>query len=492
MPIYFQILSCKFWISSPDAVLLIASNPVDVMTQMVCVNCAKTHGTNALRIIGSGTILIRRFRALIAAHLGFSAFCSCLCAGWACGDSEVLHWSGVLVGTILWLILLRRSMHLLRSKLRSGWWRCGAAYRIIHGKGATWFGIEQVWHDWRWRLLVMKMLWLPALHPLQIFWVAGKCVCLIRVLSIVKGLFGRLCLRWISQNLICWPKCFGFIPSGSRNRGWWCRVLLMLLKGGFGQYVLNVVRLRFIEAGIWPVCFLVFGGVNPLCIYVRRLLWCFNKKKTLGRVSSVLFCPTILGGWPLISCWVFWPICFIGGFSSVFGSMSLLRCFSGLLVWCFWFSLYPFWGNFSVLTLKSICPCSCADPTRGYASFAAITIPFVCTWYNAGIYSLRFGMGVLLAVATLDESIKAALGMAAFCVGTIFPYYGSHRRKTLRQFFPRISDFISMGSCVKRYVADNYRRNTPAVVYWLWDLFRFSILKEIQNDNDNSRCSSTL
>ncbi len=56
----------------PDTVFLVASNPVDIMTQIVTVLAAR-HGVPAERVIGSGTILdSARFRTLLAAHLGIS------------------------------------------------------------------------------------------------------------------------------------------------------------------------------------------------------------------------------------------------------------------------------------------------------------------------------------------------------------------------------------------------------------------------------------
>ncbi|HRK98182.1 MAG TPA: L-lactate dehydrogenase [Alphaproteobacteria bacterium] len=130
--------------ASPDAVLLIASNPVDVMTQMVASIAQKTHGINASRIIGSGTILdTARFRALIAAHLGVSSHSVHAYVLGEHGDSEVLHWSGALVGTIPLANFAAQVdapiTQQIRDQVDEGVRR--AAYRIIHGKGATWFGI---------------------------------------------------------------------------------------------------------------------------------------------------------------------------------------------------------------------------------------------------------------------------------------------------------------------------------------------------------------
>ena len=55
---------------APGAILVIASNPVDVITQMV----TKVAGLPPERVIGSGTILdTARFRTVVAESLGVSA-----------------------------------------------------------------------------------------------------------------------------------------------------------------------------------------------------------------------------------------------------------------------------------------------------------------------------------------------------------------------------------------------------------------------------------
>lgn len=129
---------------APDAVLLIASNPVDVMTQMVSSIAQKSGIKSPSRIIGSGTILdTARFRALLGAHLGVSSHSVHAYVLGEHGDSEVLHWSGALVGTIPVLNFAAQNnspiTQEIREKIDDGVRR--AAYKIIQGKGATWFGI---------------------------------------------------------------------------------------------------------------------------------------------------------------------------------------------------------------------------------------------------------------------------------------------------------------------------------------------------------------
>ncbi len=128
--------------ATPDTIFLVASNPVDIITQIVTV-LAGRHGVAAERVIGSGTILdSARFRTLLAAHLGISpAYIDARVLG-EHGDSEVLHWSGAVAGDLPVAEAARQMGHELAEADRS---RIDTAVRapptIINGKGATWFGV---------------------------------------------------------------------------------------------------------------------------------------------------------------------------------------------------------------------------------------------------------------------------------------------------------------------------------------------------------------
>ncbi len=124
----------------PDPILLIASNPVDVMTQVV----TKISGLSSGRIIGSGTILdTARFRALLGEHLGVAPLSVHAYALGEHGDSEVLAWSSADVGGVpignyasqVDLPITEEVMSRIEDAVRH------AAYRIIEGKGATYHGI---------------------------------------------------------------------------------------------------------------------------------------------------------------------------------------------------------------------------------------------------------------------------------------------------------------------------------------------------------------
>lgn len=128
---------------APDAILLIATNPVDVMTHLAA-HFAAQGGVPAQRVIGSGTTLdTARFRALLGRQLGVdSGHVHAYVVG-EHGDSEVLTWSQVRVGnltleefcTMEHVELTETQREQIEDRVRR------AAYHIIEGKGATYYGI---------------------------------------------------------------------------------------------------------------------------------------------------------------------------------------------------------------------------------------------------------------------------------------------------------------------------------------------------------------
>jgi L-lactate dehydrogenase len=125
---------------SPDTTLLIASNPVDIMTRVV----TKISTLPKERVIGSGTILdTARFRALLGEHLEIAALSVHAYVLGEHGDSEVLAWSNVKVGGVPVMDFAeqvgRPITREIQSKIDDG--VRYAAYRIIEGKGATYYGI---------------------------------------------------------------------------------------------------------------------------------------------------------------------------------------------------------------------------------------------------------------------------------------------------------------------------------------------------------------
>ncbi|SPD75586.1 L-lactate dehydrogenase [uncultured Desulfobacterium sp.] len=125
---------------APEALLLVVSNPVDVITQVV----TRLSGINPAKVIGSGTILdTARFRTLLGDHLGVAPVSIHGYVLGEHGDSEVLVWSSTKVGGVS-IRDYTRQMGMdftedIKSKIDDGVRH--AAYRIIEGKGTTYYGI---------------------------------------------------------------------------------------------------------------------------------------------------------------------------------------------------------------------------------------------------------------------------------------------------------------------------------------------------------------
>ncbi|SIQ66680.1 malate dehydrogenase (NAD) [Rhizobium sp. RU35A] len=125
---------------APDAILLIASNPVDIMTEIT----TRLSGLPATRVIGSGTILdTARFRSLLGRHLGISPQSVHAYVLGEHGDSEVLTWSNALAGSVSVASFAEQVGRPLTPELRAEIDDNvrNAAYRIIEGKGSTYYGI---------------------------------------------------------------------------------------------------------------------------------------------------------------------------------------------------------------------------------------------------------------------------------------------------------------------------------------------------------------
>jgi L-lactate dehydrogenase len=128
---------------APNTVLLITTNPVDAMTHLAS-RTAIGLGAAPNRILGSGTTLdTARFRALLGRFLGVDPHHIHGYVVGEHGDSEVFTWSLTAVGGIP-LDLYCQEQHLdicgsvreeIEHQVRD------AAYAIIRGKGATYYGV---------------------------------------------------------------------------------------------------------------------------------------------------------------------------------------------------------------------------------------------------------------------------------------------------------------------------------------------------------------
>jgi L-lactate dehydrogenase len=128
---------------APDAVLVVATNPVDIMTHLAA-RFAVACGVPATRVLGSGTTLdTARFRSLIGGYCGVDAHHVHAYVVGEHGDSEVLTWSlATISGMPLPAFARMRGIDDpqnvrkdIDDKVRN------AAYTIIQGKGATYYGI---------------------------------------------------------------------------------------------------------------------------------------------------------------------------------------------------------------------------------------------------------------------------------------------------------------------------------------------------------------
>jgi L-lactate dehydrogenase len=127
----------------PDARLLVVTNPVDIMTHLAA-HFAAEFGVPHSRVFGSGTTLdTARLRALLGRHFDVDPQHVHAYVIGEHGDSEVLVWSQATIaglsleefarvrGTVLTEDERRAIDHAVRR----------AAYQIIAGKGATYYGI---------------------------------------------------------------------------------------------------------------------------------------------------------------------------------------------------------------------------------------------------------------------------------------------------------------------------------------------------------------
>jgi len=128
---------------APDAVLLVVTNPVDIMTHLAARFAAEFRVPHT-RVIGSGTTLdTARFRALLGRHFGVDPQHVHAYVLGEHGDSEVLAWSqATIAGLSLDEFAKVHGKPLTaadRKQIDEDVRR--AAYHIIAGKGATYYGI---------------------------------------------------------------------------------------------------------------------------------------------------------------------------------------------------------------------------------------------------------------------------------------------------------------------------------------------------------------
>lgn len=125
---------------APSAVLIVASQPLEVMTELA----AKLAGGKRNQIIGTGTVVqTARLRAAIAARIGVHPDHVHAYAIGEMGGASVICWSSLTVaGLPLETHLTKRGLHLSNAeKLTIADQVKHAAMRIVDGKGERHYGI---------------------------------------------------------------------------------------------------------------------------------------------------------------------------------------------------------------------------------------------------------------------------------------------------------------------------------------------------------------
>jgi L-lactate dehydrogenase len=126
--------------AAPECVLLMATNPVDLLTREAC----RVSGLPHARVIGSGTVLdTARFRYLLGRHYGIDPHNVHAYIIGEHGDSEVPVWSlANVAGMPLREYALAQGKPFREEELEAIFRATrDAAYRIIERKGATYYAI---------------------------------------------------------------------------------------------------------------------------------------------------------------------------------------------------------------------------------------------------------------------------------------------------------------------------------------------------------------
>ncbi|HQY91028.1 L-lactate dehydrogenase [Caldilinea sp.] len=128
---------------APQAKLVVATNPVDITTHLTA-HLARALGAPPGSVFGSGTTLdTARFRTLLGQKIGVDPQHVHAYVLGEHGDSEMLAWSQVTIGGATLDEFCRRQQIQLTDEDRATIDQSvrRAAYSIIEGKGATYYGI---------------------------------------------------------------------------------------------------------------------------------------------------------------------------------------------------------------------------------------------------------------------------------------------------------------------------------------------------------------
>ncbi|KAL2238024.1 UNVERIFIED_CONTAM: L-lactate dehydrogenase A [Sesamum indicum] len=148
---------------SPDCIIMVVSNPVDVLTYVAW----RLSGFPANRVIGSGTNLdSSRFRFLIADHLDVNAQDVQAYIVGEHGDSSVALWSSISVGGVPVLSFLKRQQIAYEKETLENIHKevVHSAYEVIQLKGYTSWAIGYSVASLAWTLLRDQR----KIHPVSI------------------------------------------------------------------------------------------------------------------------------------------------------------------------------------------------------------------------------------------------------------------------------------------------------------------------------------
>src|SRR3954453_21463364 len=136
----FRDLVPRIASANPDGIILVATNPVDVLAYLTY----RISGLPAERVIGSGTILdTARFRMLLAERYGVDPRSVHAHVAGEHGDSEVAVWSSANIAGMPLVDFARASGTTLDDEERREIVDAtrDAAYQIIERKGATYYAV---------------------------------------------------------------------------------------------------------------------------------------------------------------------------------------------------------------------------------------------------------------------------------------------------------------------------------------------------------------
>jgi L-lactate dehydrogenase len=128
---------------APSAIIVVSANPVDIMTDLT-ERIAYAAGGRPGSVLGTGTILdTARFRQLVGAHMDIDSRHVHGYVFGEHGDTEVLGWSSLDIAGLPVAEFAATKRVIWDEQVRAAITEktVGAAYAIIEGKGATYYGI---------------------------------------------------------------------------------------------------------------------------------------------------------------------------------------------------------------------------------------------------------------------------------------------------------------------------------------------------------------